>query len=1027
VVHGSTEGSFDRTRRGAGRIALAAFVFFWSGSASALDPSLDVSQYTHTAWKTRDRLTQGTIPAIAQTPDGYLWLGTDSGLLRFDGVRAVPWLPPAGEQLPANFISSLLVARDGTLWIGTIKGLASWKNGQLTQYPEFAAHQVYPIRQTRDGTVWFGVWAPGRLCAVQAGKIRCEGDGSFGRAVTALYEDHSGNLWVSGVTGLWRWKPGPAEHFDFPPLTTEANDLIEDDSGRILLAANGGSAKRLEGGKIQSHPLPGIEAVSRPTRFLRSSDGSLWIGTLNGLVHLHAGKGDVFGAADGLSGESVYAIYEDRERNIWVSTSGGLDRFREYTFPSITTNQGLSNSLTWAVQATADGSIWIAAANGLNRWQDGRFTFYGKRTAATQSRRGGTAESRVVPQLETVSRSLGVDDKGRLWTAITDGVFYLEGDRFVRVPGLPGGNVWSFAPDGPGNMWVSHADVGLFHWTGVGAAQQFRWDQFGSQHFGATALLPDRSQGGLWIGFAADGVAYFRNGRIVASYTATEGLGSGAVTDLRLGEQGALWAATESGLSRIENGNVRTLTSRNGLPCEAVHWSIEDADHFSWLYTPCGLVRVARSELDAWASDPRRRIDTTVFDASEGVAIVAAIGSYGPHVTKAPDGKIWFATREGVTRIDPRRLPHNDLPPPLHVEQISADGKVYDASAVGSGRLRLPPRVRDLILDYTALSLVAPEKVRFRVKLEGQDNDWRELINERRVHYTNLPPRDYRFLVKASNNSGVWNEEGASIDFTIPPVFYQTNSFRALCVAVFLGLFWAAYRIRVGVLERRQRLLEQHQMEITALNERLMKAQEEERSRIAGELHDGVVQQMTTVNTLLGVATLQVPPDSRAKATIDKVQDIVIGMGSDVRHLSHELHPGLLTEQGLPDALSFYCKEFSTTRGIPVTCEADSGVKELSPGTALALYRIAQEALGNAAKHSKAKQVRVRLMRADVVVRLTVSDDGIGFVPGRGGDSGGVGLVSMRERARQLNGTLQLESQPGRGTIVRAEVPFRPA
>jgi len=216
-------------------------------------------------------------------------------------------------------------------------------------------------------------------------------------------------------------------------------------------------------------------------------------------------------------------------------------------------------------------------------------------------------------------------------------------------------------------------------------------------------------------------------------------------------------------------------------------------------------------------------------------------------------------------------------------------------------------------------------------------------------------------------------------------------------------------------------------MEISALNERLMKAQEEERSRIAGELHDGVVQQMTAVNTLLGVATLQIAPDSRAKGTLDKLQDMVIGMGSDVRHLSHELYPGLLSEQGLPEALSFYCKEFCTTRGIPVTCEADSGVKELSPGTALALYRIAQEALGNAAKHSKAKQVRIRLMRADEVVRLVISDDGVGFVLGRSGDSRGMGLVNMRERVRHLNGTFELESEPGRGTTIRAEVPFRAA
>jgi signal transduction histidine kinase len=261
----------------------------------------------------------------------------------------------------------------------------------------------------------------------------------------------------------------------------------------------------------------------------------------------------------------------------------------------------------------------------------------------------------------------------------------------------------------------------------------------------------------------------------------------------------------------------------------------------------------------------------------------------------------------------------------------------------------------------------------------------------------------------------------------IPPVdSFQISGDYALGLVLYIALglllteFSAARR-------RVEQALEESQREIVALNERLMKAQEEERARIAGELHDGLAQQMTTVNLLLGSVKRQLPPDSRTKATIDEAQEILIGMGSDVRHLSHELFPPLLKEAGLPSALRAYCKEFSRTRGIPVSCEADSDFKELSPGTALALYRITQEALGNTAKHSKAKQVRVRLTRAQEVVRLIVSDDGVGFVPGRAGGSGGVGLLNMRERARVLNGAFELKSHPGDGTTIRAEVPFRPA
>jgi signal transduction histidine kinase/ligand-binding sensor domain-containing protein len=1021
VVHRRMQASANRPRGAAPGIALAALMLLWSRSAFALDPSLDISQYAHTAWRIRDGFTRGSIETIAQTPDGYLWLGTDLGLLRFDGVRAVPW-QPGHEQLPSDYIASLLVARDGTLWIGTTKGLASWRDGNLTRYPELAGERVFSLVQGRDGTVWFGTLA--RLCAVQKGKVQCEGDGSFGRGLRRVYEDHQGNLWVSAQTGLFRWKPSPSEHYSFPRGTVEANDFIEDDDGTLLLATNDG-LKRLAGGKIQNVQLPGLDVASRPSSFFRSRDGSLWIGSFHGLLHLHRGKADVFGADDGLSADFISRIYQDREGNIWVGTIGGLDRFREDPFPSIAAKQGLSSSTAWSVLAAPDGSVWIGASDGLNRWQNGRITFHGKQFASLRNRRSADVSSGAVPTLDDVPGRLALDDQGRLWTSTREGVLYVEGDRFVPVPGLPAGLAVTLAPDGHGSTWVSIADLGLFFWKGGDAVQQFPWTQFGRKNYGASALLPDASRGGLWLGFFDGGMSYLKDGQVLASYTAADGLGAGRVTDLRFGEQGTIWAATEGGLSRIRDGRVLTLTGKNGLPCDTVHWSIEDDDHFAWLYMPCGLVRVARSELDAWASDPKRVIQTTVFDASVGIRTVGNIGSFGPRVSKAPDGKIWFTHRDGVTLIDPRHLPHNDLPPPVHVEQITADGEVYDAPAAGTGRLRLPARVRDLDIEYTALSLVVPEKVRFKVKLEGQDKDWRELVNHRHVNYTNLPPKDYRFLVKACNNSGVWNEEGAALEFTIPPAFFQTGWFRALSVTAALALLWAAYRIRVGVLQRNQRLLERHQAEITALNERLMKAQEEERTRIAGELHDGVLQQLTTLTLNFGALKYQVPPGSQAKSNIAGLQDSLIQLGTDVRQLSHDLHPAALHEAGLPNALSSYCEEFSKTRGIAVSCEADQDLKELSPGAALALYRIAQEALGNVAKHSKAKQVQVRLVRTNGVVRLTVSDDGVGFVPGRAGDSGGVGLVNMRERLRQLTGTLELESQPGRGATISAEVPFR--
>ena len=532
--------------------------------------------------------------------------------------------------------------------------------------------------------------------------------------------------------------------------------------------------------------------------------------------------------------------------------------------------------------------------------------------------------------------------------------------------------------------------------------------------YAAIALLPDRLRGGLWLGFFDGGIAYLKDGQVPLLHNAADGLGNGKVNDLQSASDGAVWAATEGGLSRVKDGVITTLTSRNGLPCDTVNSVIEDNDHSFWLYMACGLVRISRPELDAWVSDSKRSIRTTVFDSSDGVRSRARAGGHSRLVAKSPDGKIWFSPPDGVSFIDPQHLPFNKLPPPVYVERITADGKRYAASP----GLRLPPLVHNLAIDYTALSLVAPEKVRFRLKLEGQDNDWREVVNVRQVQYSNLPPGNYRFHVTACNNSGVWSEQGASLDFAIAPAYYQTNWFRALCVLMLLGMAWTIYQLRVRALERRH-------AEVRALNEQLIQAQEAERMRIAGELHDGVLQQITSLTLRLAKVRNQVPADSEAKAAVTGLQQQLIQIGTGIRHLSHELHPALLQEAGLPAALCAYCEEFSKVRGLPVSCEADESVTGLSPGAALCIYRIAQEALGNAAKHSEAKKVDVRLTRSDGRVWLSVSDDGVGCTPAQMEKSGGLGLINMRERVLQLAGTFEFDSEPGRGTTVRVAVPFR--
>jgi signal transduction histidine kinase len=486
----------------------------------------------------------------------------------------------------------------------------------------------------------------------------------------------------------------------------------------------------------------------------------------------------------------------------------------------------------------------------------------------------------------------------------------------------------------------------------------------------------------------------------------------GRVNGFRVDTHGALWAATEGGLSRIEEGRIATLTSQNGLPCNNVDWVMEDDERSFWLNMDCALVRIPRVELDSWVEDPRRTVHPLVFDSSDGVRSHAFYGHGSPRVGTSADGRIWFSTWDGLGVIDPRRLPVNELPPPVHVEKIVVDDEAHDVSP----GLRLPPRSNQVEIDYTALSFVAPEKVRFRFRLEGRDRGWQEAGTRRQAFYNDLPPGAYRFRVIACNNSGVWNEEGASLDFTIAPAYHQTIAFRALAAAALLALLWAAYRLRVRVVER-------HAAEISAFNEQLMKAQEQERTRIAGELHDSVMQQISALSLVLGTARRKIASEPEAKQMIAEVQRKLIDVGSEIRQLSHDLYPPMLEEAGLPEVLRGYCDAFGQLRGIPISCDAEESLAELSSGTALALYRIAQEALGNAAKHAAPTRVDVRLVRTGGNVVLTVADDGRGCEPGQ--TEGGLGLVNMRERARQLGGTFELDSRPGRGTTVRVALPFR--
>ena len=958
------------------------------GIASALNPSLEVNQYAHFAWTVRDGFFQGTISSIAQTPDGYLWLGTEFGLLRFDGVQSVPWQPPAGERLPSGNIHGLLVTRDGRLWIGTVRGLASWKDGKLTQYPELVGQAVQALLEDREGTVWVGGLAvsTGKLCAIRSGNAQCYGeDGSLGRGVLSLYEDSRGNLWAGAATGLWRWKPGPPKLYSMPDSQLSA--LIEGDNGALWIALRGG-IKQLVDGKIEAHPLSGAGQQFLPIRLLRDRDGGLWIGTADhGILHVRGGKTDLFARSSSLSGDFITCLFEDREGNIWVATSDGLDRFRDFAIPTISVKQGLSTGVVASVLSARDGSVWLGTFDGLNRWNDGRVTVY---------RKGDRG-------LPGNPYSLFQDEGGRIWVSTPSGIAYFENGRFIPVNDVPGGQVHSIAGDHAGNLWVGH-DQGLFHLLEGRAVERIPWATVGRHNGGATLLL-DAARGGLWIGFSLGGVAYYKDREVRESYASADGLGDGRVTGLQLDGDGTLWAATEGGLGRVKNGKVATLTARNGLPCDGAQWVIEDDDHAFWLGMACGLVRIARPELDAWFADSKRRIHATVFDTSDGVRSHAQIGGYSPRVAKSADGRIWFLPLDGVSVIDPHHLPVNKIPPPVHIEQITADRKTYDASS----SLRLPPLVRDLEIHYTALSLVAPEKNRFRIKLEGRDSEWKEVGNGRKASYTDLPPRDYRFRVMASNNSGVWNEAGTSFDFSIAPAYYQTRWFQVSCIAAFLALIWGLHRYRLHQIAR-------------AFNGR-MEERVGERTRIARELHDTLLQSFQGLMLRLQVVE-ELLPEGRAKEQLEqslKLADQAIAEG---RNAVQDLRSSATTTNDLAQAVRVLGDELRVADGAAFRLVVEGPARDLHPIVRDEIYRIAHEALRNAFNHAQAHHIEAEITYSEGMFRLRIRDDGQGMPTAilEEGRSGHYGLPGMRERAREIGAKLSIWSAERAGTEIELSI-----
>ncbi|HVP00280.1 MAG TPA: two-component regulator propeller domain-containing protein [Bryobacteraceae bacterium] len=1009
-------------------VMLAVMLLAWPARALALDSARGLGQYQHAAWTAREGL-MGSVRAIVQTPDGYLWLGTEFGLVRFDGVRFLRWPQGPDQQLPSPRILSLLAARDGTLWIGTFGGLASWKDGRLTRYREIE-DQMDSLLEDHEGTIWAGTNQ--RVCAIRSGRFECRGDvkssgpstyGYLQGGVFSLHEDTQHRLWVGAESGLWQWQPVPPRRVLAQPVAI-FGAVVQGDRPTTLTVITGSPRGRelreIADDKQEIYAVPGAPRTFTPNRLMRDRRSALWIGTLDqGLLHVDHGKTTRFAQSDGLSSDFVLAFFEDREGNIWVGTTNGLDRFRTSVVSTISASQGLSVP-AWSVASSHDGSIWIGTDDGVNRWQDGQLTAYRSAQLSRAGRRTagyGTVREVTDPGLpDNIIGPLTEDTHGRMWVVTRGGAAWFENGRFTRAGSLTAGASTAIAADTREGVWIADPDRGLVHLVAGRAVDSISWPWSRAEHDRrVSAILPDPIKGGLWLGFLYGGIAYFEHGKLATSLGKKDGLGADLVWSLFLDRGGALWAATDGGLSGVKGGRVATLTTRNGLPCDVVRMVREDDASSLWLYTACGLVRIAPFELDAWWSDSKRTVQTTVFDSADGVRSSAVVGRYGPRATKSPDGKLWFAHGDGVSVVDPRHLTFNTLPPPVRIELVTADGRTYDTSQ----RLSLPPLVRDLSIDYTALSFVAPEKNRFRVKLEGWDRDWKDVGNRRQAFYNNLPPRNFRFRVIASNNSGVWNEAGDSFDFSIAPAYYQTRWFQASCAAAFLALLWALYRFRLHQIAR----------EFNAN----LEGRVDERLRVARELHDTLLQSFHGLLMRFQAAHNLLPGRvADAREVLETALDDAAKAITEARDAVQDLRSSAMIEDDLAKAIETAGKELAAHQrdgnrdAAGFSVEVEGASQHLHPIMRDEIYRITNEALRNAFRHAGARRIEVEIRYDARGLRVRVRDDGTGIdasLLGQEGCPGHFGLAGMRERAKRIGGQLEVWSERGAGTEVELTVP----
>jgi ligand-binding sensor domain-containing protein/two-component sensor histidine kinase len=963
--------------------AIAAVLLGMAASAAALEPSTSLASYERQAWAMENGLPQNTVQALAQTKDGFLWLGTEVGLVRFDGVEFQTYDRNSVPALPGSDIRRLLVARDGALWIGTGAGLARWRDGAsrtFTTQDGLPDNGIRTIEETQDGNLL--VWT-------EQGSARMSGD----RFVPVT------NVGASPRAALTSPGENPGA-IVFEAQMPNGVQVTADRSALKIMQGKkpAGISTLLAVGK----ELPG----SRIQAVFADRENALWIGTNAGLVRWVNGKMERFPVTDPLATASILTLMEDREGNLWVGTeTSGLEILRDQRFHTLDTRDGLTSDRITTVVEDRSGTLWAGTReDGLNALRHDE-SKDGSRVSRNLTVKDGLASNVIL--------SLAAAPNGDLWVGTPDGLSRIRGttvDTFTSADGLPDDFVRSLLIDPDGSLWIG-TRRGLTHWaTGkigsgsVGGMKTYTTENgLGSDLVGAMAR---DTRGDLWVATLA-GLSRL-HGEAIANFTTANGLSSNVVTALLPRADGTLLIGTQEHGWDAWDGNRFSAATQDGLEQTTIHAILDDGSGHLWFATGNGIARCDCNEMGGIG--PAGGCSHWMeFGAADGLHSRETATNSHPSAWRSRDGQLWFATPRGLVEVDPAHFPVNTIPPPVVLERLEVDDVPQPLHGAGSWLKVSAGRVH-FEFDYAGLSFVAPQKVRYRYMLEGFDHAWTDAGTRRAAYYTNIPPGKYTFRVQAANNDGIWNTTGAAFSFELRPHFYQTLWFYALLLVALGGAILLVLKRRLYVAERE------------------FKAVLGERSRIAREIHDTLAQGYVGVSVQLEVlaAMLRQHKMEDAGKQLDQTRDYVRHGLADARQSIWALRTQDASETTLPVRLRRMAEAAGSER-LTTRFSLFGAYRPLPAETESELTRVAQEAILNVKKHADASQLWVQLEYGPEMVTLEVRDDGRGGALdyATGSSVGHFGLTGMRERAAAIGGTLEVSSARGEGTTIRLSVPAR--